>query len=243
MELAESYDNVGLLAGHPDRMVTRVLAALDLTEDVVKEARETGAELILTHHPIFFHARKNIREDTAEGAAVCALIRANMAMIAAHTNFDNASPGVNDALADALALLDVEAGPHGLRIGLLESACSVTGFVRHVEQRLNTRARCYAAGEKAIRRAAVMGGAGGEFFEEALALGADAFVTGEVRHHDALAACARGLCVVEAGHYETEQISIKLLARRLQARCDELQYHIIVTESRQAPYMRRLASI
>ena len=238
-ELAESYDNVGLLAGHPDWPVSRVLAALDLTREVVGEAKEKGAQMILTHHPIFFHARKNIREDDAEGAAVCALIRERMALIAAHTNFDNASPGVNDALAAALALNAVEVGPHGMRIGALEGDLSVEAFARLVEDRLNTKARCYAAGEKVIRKVAVLGGAGGCFFDEAAAAGADAFVTGEVKHHEALAACAQGLCMIEAGHYETEQIAIKLLIDCLQAHCDALQYHVTVIESRLSPYMRQ----
>ena len=89
-ELSESYDNVGLLAGHPAQTVERVLVALDLTEGVVREAEKAGAQMIVTHHPIFFRGRKNIREDDAEGAAVCSLIRAHLALAAAHTNFDNA---------------------------------------------------------------------------------------------------------------------------------------------------------
>ena len=238
-ELAESYDNVGLLAGHPDWPVERVLCALDLTKDVVAEAKAVGAQLIVTHHPIFFRGRKNVREDDTEGAAVCALIRERLALIAAHTNFDNATPGVNDALAAALGLTDVEAAPHGMRIGALERDSSVAGFVSLVEEKLNTRARWYAPGEKRVRRVAVLGGAGGDFFGEALELGADAFVTGEVRHHEALAAIGQGLCVVEGGHYETEQIAIKLLINCLQARCDALQYNVTVIESRLSPYMRQ----
>jgi len=238
-ELAESYDNVGLLAGHPDWKVDCILTALDLTKGVVREAEEAGAQLIITHHPIFFHARKNIREDDTEGSAVCALIRAGKALIAAHTNFDNASPGVNDALAAALELHDVEIAPHGMRVGLLERPRSLEEFAAHVERKLDTKARLYSEGEKQICRVAVLGGAGGDFFEEAVALGADAYVTGEVKHHEALAACGQGLCMVEAGHHETEHISIKLLASRLQACCDALEYNITVIESRQVPYMRQ----
>ncbi|MBQ8953727.1 MAG: Nif3-like dinuclear metal center hexameric protein, partial [Clostridia bacterium] len=194
---------------------------------------------IVTHHPIFFHSRKNIREDDAEGAAVCALIRERLALIAAHTNFDNASPGVNDALADALALQRVEEAPHGMRVGWLDEAVSVERLVWLVEEKLATRVRFYAVNDKPIRRVAVLGGAGGDFYEEAMALGADAFVTGEVKHHEALAACAQGLCMIEAGHYETEHIAIKLLANRLQARFDALQYNVTVAESRLSPYMRQ----
>ena len=238
-ELAESYDNVGLLAGHPGWRVTRVLASLDLTKAVVLEAEQRGAQLIVTHHPIFFRGRKNIREDDPEGEAICALIRARAALIAAHTNFDNADPGVNDALAGTLGLKDVEIGAHGMRVGRLESPFPVADFSDYVENRLNTRARLYAAADKFVRRVAVLGGAGGGFCAEALALKADAFVTGEISHHEALAACEQGLCVAEAGHYETEQIAIKLLAGRLQARCDALEYNITVMESTLKPFMRQ----
>ena len=237
-ELSESYDNVGLLAGHPSQSVERVLVALDLTESVVHEAEKAGAQMIVTHHPIFFRGRKNIREDDAEGAAVCALFRAHLAMAAAHTNFDNAYPGVNDALSEALGLENVETAPHGMRAGSLSAAMTVMEFVDYVEKKLNTRARVYAARDKRIERVAVLGGAGGDFFDEALSLGADAYVTGEVRHHDALAACAQGLCLIEAGHCETERVCVKLLAACLQNRCDELQYNVTVVESREMPFMR-----
>ena len=88
-ELSESYDNVGLLAGHPAQTVERVLVALDLTESVVREAEKAGAQMIVTHHPIFFRGRKNIREDDAEGAAVCSLIRAHLALAAARGESGN----------------------------------------------------------------------------------------------------------------------------------------------------------
>ena len=104
-ELAEPWDNVGLLAGRPDAAVERVLCALDLRMNVLEEAVRKGAQLIVTHHPILFRGRKNLCETDAEGRLLCALARSGIAMIAAHTNFDNASPGVNDALAAALGLV------------------------------------------------------------------------------------------------------------------------------------------
>jgi len=238
-ELKEDYDNVGLLAGRPDRPVERIMVGLDLTEGLVREAAEWGAQLIVTHHPIFFRGRKNIREDDAEGAAVCALIRENMSLIAAHTNFDNAPCGVNDALAQALGLEDVCVMEHGMRMGMLPEAMTPERFCDWTEEKLACRARMYVLSpETLIERVAVCGGAGGDFWPQAARAGAQAFVTGEIRHHDALAGTATGLCMVEAGHYETEHIAIKLLADGLQERINTLQYNVTVTTSAYAPFWR-----
>jgi putative NIF3 family GTP cyclohydrolase 1 type 2 len=114
---------------------------------------------------------------------------------------------------------------------------TVRAFAEMIEGKLDTTARVYAVSpEERIKRVAVCGGAGGEFFKEAAAMGAQAFVTGEVRHHEALAAVAAGLCVVEAGHYETEHIALKLLADSLQARINELQYNVTVSLSTYEPF-------
>ena len=116
-ELAEDWDNAGILAGRADMEVHGILCALDLNPQVIEEARRLGANLIVTHHPILFRGRKTLREDDAEGRTLCELVRGGIALIAAHTNFDNAAPGVNDALAGRLGLTDVEAREHGMRVG------------------------------------------------------------------------------------------------------------------------------
>lgn len=239
-ELREDYDNVGLLAGHPDWPVESVMVALDLTMGAVMEAKELGAQLIVTHHPILFRGRKNVREDDPEGAVVCELIRSRIGLIAAHTNFDNAPCGVNDALAGALGLEDVETLPQGMRVGTLRATLTPHQTVCMVEERLGGRARAYIPPEfdADIRRVAVCGGAGGTFYREALKAGAQAFLTGEIKHHEALEAVAHGLCIIEAGHYETEHIALKLLADGLQERIDAVQYNVTVEVSAYAPFRR-----
>ena len=238
-DLKEDYDNVGLLAGHPERTVERILVALDLTEEVVREAQEMHAQLILTHHPIFFRGRKHLREDDAEGAAVCAMVRAGIGLIAAHTNFDNAPCGVNDALAKTLELENVQSLTAGMRMGTLAEAHSPAALGAMIERKLGGRARVYAASpESGIERVAVCGGAAGDFWAEAAQAGAQAFVTGEASYHDALAAVAQGLCIVEAGHYETEHIAIKLLADSLQEKLNAVKYNVYVNESACAPFWR-----
>lgn len=238
-ELAESYDNVGLLCGHPDWPADRILCALDLTEALLDEAERRGAQLLVTHHPILFHARKNLREDDPEGHLLARLVRSRLSLIAAHTNYDNAPDGVNDQLAACLQLRGVRPLENGLRLGELPREMSAQEFAEHAGEALHAVVRPYAASSQArIRQVAVCGGAGSEFYSLAKAGGAQAYLTGEVHHHDALSAVAQGLVVLEAGHYETEQIAIKSLANRLQSAANALQYKVTVMESAEQPFAR-----
>lgn len=232
-ELAEEWDNVGLLAGHPDWPVERAMVALDLTPGALREAVRLGAQLIITHHPIMFRARKNLREDEGEGALLAELLRARLALIAAHTNYDNAPGGLNDALAAALGLQFVETLPRGLRAGAFSG--DPEALLDRAKERLGGAPRLYRGG-KAITKVAVCGGAAGDFWPEALKAGCDAFLTGEVRHSDALAAVQAGLTVIDAGHYQTERVMVKALRNGLQTRANMLQYNVHVFESGYEPF-------
>lgn len=229
--LAEEWDNVGLLAGRPDAKVDTVLCALDLRMEVLDEAVQRGAQLIVTHHPILFRGRKNLRETDAEGRLLCALVRSDIAMIAAHTNYDNASPGVNDALAGALGLTDIASLDSGMRIGTPKQTDfgSFCDFAAHA---LRAQVRRYGDPARSLRRVAVLGGAGEDYARLALEGGADAYLTGEIAYHKALDAVDNGLCVIEAGHAATEYPAISKLADALQNAADAVQYDIRVLESK-----------
>ena len=229
-ELAEPWDNVGLLAGHPDAPVKTVLCALDLRMEVLREAERLGAQLIVTHHPILFRGRKNLCETDGEGRLLNALVRSGIAMIAAHTNFDNANPGVNDALAAVLALSDVEALDSGMRIGAPKQTDFGT-FCAFVREKLGGPTRCYGDADKRIVRVAVLGGAGEDYVAIAREAGADVYLTGEMAYHKALDAVDNGLCVIEAGHAATEQPAISMLRGGLQKAADAVQYDISVLQS------------
>ena len=230
-EAAEEWDNVGLLAGSVKSPVRNVLCAMDLTEAVVNEAVQKGAELIVTHHPILFRGRKNLREDDAEGRMLCALVRAKLAHIAMHTNYDNASPGVNDALAAALGLHDVTAGiDPALRLGLTD--CGTFGaFAELSEKALGGPIRRFGDPERPIKTVAVLGGSGGSYLPMAMAAGAEVFVTGEISYHAGLSAVDDGVCVLEAGHAATERPGILALSAALQKAADAVQYKIRVMNS------------
>lgn len=233
-ELAEEWDNVGLLAGRPDAGVEKVLVALDLTGGALDEAAALGVQLIVTHHPILFRGRKNLREDDPEGALLCRLVRQGVALIAAHTNFDNANPGLNDQLAAELGLKDVQTLEHGLRVGTID--CALGELDALCRMRLGGCARIYGPERARIGRLAVCGGSGGEFWPTAQAAGADALLTGEVRHHDALNAVAVGMWLCEAGHFHTERVSVKALRKGLQNAINAVQYNVSVYESAFEPF-------
>lgn len=230
LQLQEPWDNSGLLLGRPDAPVRGVLVALDLNRGVMDEAVRLGAQMIIAHHPIFFEGAKRIREDEPEGALVADMIRARIAFLAAHTNYDNACPGVADALAEALRLSDVEPLEHGLRMGRFDGG-DLGALSDHAQSRLGGPVRVYGSAEFEARRVAVCGGAGSSFWREALSAGADCYLTGEVKYHDGLDAWAAGMAVIEAGHRQTELPAVKGLKSRLQKMINEVQYEVMVFAS------------
>ena len=211
LALAEDYDNVGLLAGSRENPVTRALCALDVTLPVIEEAAARGAELIITHHPILFHGRKNLTEDDPEGAILAALVRSRINLIAMHTNYDSAENGVNDALASAIGLLDVVPLPGGVRLGWI-APIALSAFAESVSKALGGSVRRYGRAGEIVSRVAVLGGAGGSYGHIARAAWADTFVTGEIGYHTALDLYAGGLRVLEAGHAATEWPAVRHMA-------------------------------
>lgn len=229
-EAAEEWDNVGILAGSAGQKVDKLLCALDFNAAVLDEAIARNAQLIVTHHPILFSGRKNVCEDDAEGRLICALIRNKIGLIAAHTNFDNANPGVNDALAEKLSLSGVETAECGMRIGI-PAQKQLGDFVRMAEEALGGPVRCYGRANNIISKVAVLGGAGGSYAGIALEKGADVYLTGEISHHRAWDAYAEGLCCLEAGHAATEMPAMNMLADGLQKKANGVQYNVQICVS------------
>ena len=223
---AEEWDNVGLLAGKYDAQASRAMCALELNTAVLREAIDRRIQLIITHHPILFGGRKNLCEGDAEGRMLCDLVRNHISLIAAHTNYDIAAGGVNDALAAALGLTCVEAPEADmLRIG--SPVQSTFGeFADFAQRALGAPIRRYGEADREIHRVAVLGGSGGSYAQVARRFGADAFLTGEIGHHTAWSAYEEGMCVLEAGHGATELPAISTLAGGLQKAANALQYQI-----------------
>lgn len=210
-ETAEEYDNVGLLVGSPDMPACRILVTLDITPAAVRAAEEAGADLIVSHHPVIFSPLKRL--DT--GSIPYRLAGAGIAAICVHTNLDRAAGGVGDLLAARLGLDDIQTAAGGTcRIGRPTEPRSPRDFAAFVGKRLGTPVRL-RAGTGPVTRVAVCGGAGGDFLLPLLKEGgADAAVTGELKHHEWLD-LPPGVTVVEAGHYHTEACMAEGMARWL----------------------------
>lgn len=236
-ELALEFDNPGLLVEPDHDEITRVLVALDCTTAVVREAVECGADLVLTHHPLFFHPVSRMAYSNPETAAACLLLRNGIGLFAAHTNLDAAAGGVNDTLCALLGVRDAIPFDEGVgRIGSLKTAVDARTFQSDVERILGTKALCVGDPARVVSRVAVMGGSGGSSLLPARELGAQVLLTGELKHSDAIAANAIGLNVVVAGHYETERVVLLPLIQRLQEARFPVQYQLSRADG--SPFVR-----
>lgn len=236
VETAEGFDNVGALVGRRDAEVNSVLVALDCTMDVVKEALEKKAQLIVTHHPLLFHARKNLLEEDAEGKILCALVRNHLSLIAAHTNLDQTVFSGSAACGRLLGLLNLRKETPYLFLGELPEACSAGQLTGKITKALRFPVRCYGDENALISTLAIAGGADDGDWEAAKSLGAQALLTGEVRHHNALAASMSDFVLFDGGHYGTEAPLVQPLAEYLQNRLNGVQYNVRVYPSQCVPF-------
>ena len=225
LQLAEEWDNVGLLAGDPDRPVDCVLTCLTLTHDVADEAIKLGAQLVVSHHPLPFKPVLRLTIDDPYGSVLWKLAGAGVAVYSGHTAYDSATGGINEQLSDRLRLrnsaplraLPAETVGAG-RYGELEPPQTLAQFAAAVRQALALDyVQIVGSDDAMLRKAAVACGAGASFLPDAVAAGCDVLVTGECRFHDALAARSAGLALVLTGHYASERFAMDALAEKLQA--------------------------
>jgi dinuclear metal center YbgI/SA1388 family protein len=225
-ELAEPWDNVGLMVGNPDQEATGVLIALDPTLQVIEEAILKKANIILTHHPLIFHPLKSINTATPIGQFLKKALAHDIAVVSCHTNLDIISDGVSDALARALYLLNTR--PLNLtgnrpdqgfgKVGNLPTPMQGKSFIHFVAQRLNLQVMMIAGPQpETVSTIAVCGGSGSDLAEAAVQSGADIYITAELKHSVARWAEDNGLCVIDAGHFATENIIIPSLLARMTA--------------------------
>ncbi len=210
-DLAEEWDNCGLMVGDPEQEISAIMVALDPLQAVV----EADVDLIITHHPLFFGSIQALDLSEPLGRKVATLMQNRTALVAMHTNLDKAAGGVADQLALKLRLQGLEHDGF-LRTGRLKQPDALKEWVKKLGTEFNSVPRVVDGG-RAVSMVGLCPGSGMEFWRQAHAYGCDTFVTGDVRYHQALEASEAGMNVVDLGHFDSEELVVKALVERLSA--------------------------
>ena len=232
LELAEDWDNVGLLIGDSRRPVRRVMTCLTVTPETIVEGIERAVDLIVSHHPFPFQAIKKITTDTVGGQMLWDLMRHGIAVYSPHTAFDSAGRGINQSLAKMMGLTNVQplkelpsvienvgAG----RMGDFEGI-ALNELLTRLKVELKLESLAYVGAlEQPCRRVAVACGSGGSLLKTAIAAGCDTFVTGETTFHTCLEAKAENVALVLLGHYTSERFACENLAGELKKAFPDLE--------------------
>lgn len=219
--LQEGYDNAGLQVGNPEMCVNGVLLCLDVTEEIMEEAKSRRCNMVVSHHPLIFGGLKRITGATPAERIVATALRDNIAVYAAHTNLDSAWDGVSHEIAHEIGLSDIEVldpkngfPSAGLGvIGNLEPTPKLE-FLRGLKKKFGVKCLRFSAQTPTlvVRRVAVCGGAGASLIRQAIGKGADAYVSGDFKYHD-FTTFSQDIILADIGHYESELCSRKIFSR------------------------------
>lgn len=230
-ELAEKWDNSGLQIGKRDWPVKKVMIALDACPEVLNEAINRKADLLITHHPLLFSPLTSIDLDQPVGAMVGKALNNRLAVYAAHTNLDSVSNGLNDILAHRLGLTDIcillpgretgGGGPasvlHGLgRIGMLPENMTLKALAFQIKEALSLdHLELVGMPDMVVRKVAVCTGSGSSLLKAFFASGAQVYISGDLRYHDAKETQLHELGLIDIGHFASEHLMVNALAARL----------------------------
>ena len=219
--LAEEWDHVGLMVGDRTKPVSKVLLALDVTQAVAEEAVELGCEMIISHHPFLFHPLYAVDLNTAKGRTVAYLLQHGITVYSAHTNLDYAVQGVNDSLR-----MMVDYASKGGTVDMLT-------FAQNLKKALHAPVvKIYGPQQKfhePVGKVVVSCGAFDGDFSKIKEANANVLVTGEMKYNQAVDLMEQGVCVVEAGHYDTEKIVLPRLQSYLQEKYPAVAFHLTTT--------------
>lgn len=232
---ALNWDNVGLLVGDKERDIRKIYIALDCDDFAVDEAIRADANLVLTHHPLIFSGIKRVTADDFIGRRIMRIVRHKMAVVAMHTNFDLAHmarlTGERMELCDVKPMsIEVSEGDEDYGLGVIGDIfnTSLGDLAKKVKEAFELGSVKYF-GDKhmEISRVAIVPGSGKSEIDEAISQGADVLITGDVDHHSGIDAVAKGLAIIDAGHYGIEHIFIEFMKNELEKRLADADIEII----------------
>lgn len=221
---AYEWDNVGLLVGRDDKNVQKIFVALDATDEIIEAAKQWGADMLLTHHPLIFAPLKKINNQNFIANRVIELLQADLSYYAMHTNYDIVK--MADLASERLGLLeakplevsawDAEEGLGKIGRVSLEQPIDLAGYGRKVKEAFGlTDVKVFGDLTSKVETVAILPGSGKSAIEAAIAQGADVLITGDIGHHEGIDANSRGLAIIDAGHYGVEHIFIEDMCKYL----------------------------
>lgn len=219
--LAEDWDNVGLMVGDENKIISKILVALDVDDKIIDEAIERKCDMIITHHPFIFKGIKSIKASDTMGARIIKLIKNNICVFSAHTNLDIAKNGTNDTFANLLNLekinnlFEKDNSLVGLgRVGQLSETMKFSELISKVKKALNLENLVVSGDlDTQVKKVGICTGAGGEvdFMLQAISKGCDVYITGDIKYHNSQVANDLGLCLIDATHYASEAIIVPVI--------------------------------
>lgn len=250
LNLKENYDNVGLMVGSLECEISSILIALDCTLEAIDEAVNSGANLIITHHPLLFIKPQSVTAETLQGRKIIKLIKNNINLYSSHTNLDKVKGGLNDIISGILGYNDwsiMEPVPYeerkascGIgRLVTLSKPCTLHELCNSIKNALEIQSLRYAGSEDMIiRKIAIINGSGEDYFKASKKLGADCIITGDTSYHYVSDYSEEGMGIIDAGHFETEWPALKRIAEILEEKIREIGYNnsIIISKTSKSPY-------
>lgn len=220
---AEEWDNIGLLIGEKKTEIKGIVITLDVDFLSIEKAIKNGANMIISHHPIFFKGIKKIDYSTVEGQKIKILIQNEISVYCIHTNVDTTAGGLNDYLLEKMGIYKSKVLKEGLERGVgigryykLEKEMTIKDYIEEVKKSLGlTSVVFYGNEEGKCKKIAVVNGSGGDFWNQAQFICCDLLITGDVKYHTAFDAVESGLNILDIGHYESEMLFLNLMEREI----------------------------
>ncbi len=225
---AAEWDNPGMNVGRSDNDVHKILVCLDADDEATGYAVRNGIDMIVSHHPLLFKGIKKINTDDITGRRILEMAENHINCYCMHTNYD--TMGMADAAADRLELIHREVlseicdGEGIGRVGSLKKPMTTGGLCELVKERFGLdKVVLYGSEEDIIRKAAICPGSGRDEIDNALRLGAEVIITGDITYHYGIDAVARGIRIIDAGHYGLEHIFIGEIGKYLRENTTDVE--------------------
>ncbi len=218
---AEDWDNVGLLVGNPEKVVNKIMISLDGTNDVIAQAIIEEVDLLITHHPMIFSSLKRIRRDDVTGSKIMSLIQNDISYYAMHTNFDAtvlAELGAKQMGLERVTILETNKMNDKVgigRLGYLNKPITFQECGNLVKEKFQLDHVSLVGEDKQISCVAISPGSGKSMIQSAVEAGADVLITGDIDHHNGIDAKEQGLCIIDGGHFGTEQLMVDYVKQYL----------------------------